>query len=185
MSQIIKNLASGPVPPSVATSYVTDNGTAIPLSNVLIVHATDSSINVDAGIIANGGSPATANSNEVDIVITNRIRGSVNTAGSIPTIVNLFPLGSTPGVYNFDVQICGFDSTDQLGAGYFISGAIRATGAAGVLIGTPDKIINEEPGTVNCDASLIVFNNNAAIQVTGLTGKSIDWKYLANYIFVS
>ena len=37
MSQVIKNLASGPVPPSVATSYVTDNGTAIPAANVLNV----------------------------------------------------------------------------------------------------------------------------------------------------
>jgi hypothetical protein len=169
----------------VATSYVTDNGTAVPLANVLIIHATDSSINVDAGIIANGGSPATANSNEVDVVITNRIRGSVQTAGSIPTIVNLFALGATPGVYNFDVQICGFDSTDQLGAGYFLTGAIRTTGAAGIIIGTVDKVVNEEAGTVNCDASLTVTGNNAAILVTGLTGKFIDWKYLATYIFVS
>jgi len=38
MSQIIKNLASGPVPPSVATSYVTDNGTAIPAANILNVN---------------------------------------------------------------------------------------------------------------------------------------------------
>lgn len=38
MSQVIKNLASGPVPPSVATSYVTDSGTAIPSANVLNVN---------------------------------------------------------------------------------------------------------------------------------------------------
>jgi hypothetical protein len=37
MSQIIKNLASGPVPPSVATSYVLDTGIAVPLANVLEV----------------------------------------------------------------------------------------------------------------------------------------------------
>lgn len=37
MSHIIKSLAAGPVPPSVATSYVTNNGTAIPVANVLNV----------------------------------------------------------------------------------------------------------------------------------------------------
>lgn len=38
MSQVIKNLAAGPVPPSVATSYLLDDGnSAVPAANILKV----------------------------------------------------------------------------------------------------------------------------------------------------
>lgn len=37
MSQIYKSSAAGPVPPSVAQSYVTDNGVAVPAANILNV----------------------------------------------------------------------------------------------------------------------------------------------------
>lgn len=37
MSQVYKSLASGPTPPAIATSYVTDSGTAVPAANVLTV----------------------------------------------------------------------------------------------------------------------------------------------------
>lgn len=57
MSQIIKNLAAGPVPPAVATSYVTDSGTAIPALNIL---------NVLGGI----GAETTGSGNTITINVT-------------------------------------------------------------------------------------------------------------------
>jgi hypothetical protein len=179
------NSAAGPLPPSVATSYVTQNGTAVPLANVLLIDGFDSTENNNNGIISKGGVVGTGISNEVDIVITNRIRGSVTTADNTPTTLSTFALGAVPGVYNFDIQIAGYDTTDTAGCGYFISGSVRTTGAAAVLVGTPDKIVNEEVATVGCDANLVVSGNNAVVQITGISGKTVNWKCLSQYIFVS
>lgn len=49
MSQIFKDLSSGPVPPSVPTSFVTDSGTAIPALNVLNVLGGDSCATTGSG----------------------------------------------------------------------------------------------------------------------------------------
>ncbi len=58
MSQIIKNLASGPVPPSVATSYVTDSGTAVPALNIL-------------NILGGSGTTTTGSGNTITINVVN------------------------------------------------------------------------------------------------------------------
>lgn len=183
MSQIIKPLtSSGPIPPNIPTSFVTDSGTVIPAANVVNLNGGATTANNDNGItvIANPDG-----SNNAVFQLTNRVSGNVTTSNATPTILTTFALGATPAVYNFDIQVVGYDVTDNLGVGYFISGSVRTTGAAAVLVGTPDKITNEEVGTTGCDANLTVSGNNAVVQVTGLAAKTIDWKALSEYIFVS
>ena len=47
MSQIIKNLASGPVPPAVPTSFVTDvNSPSVPIANIENVKGGETTANV-------------------------------------------------------------------------------------------------------------------------------------------
>lgn len=182
MSQVYKSLTSGPVPPAVPTSFVTDvNSPAIPALNILNEVGGTTSTNNNNGIQTDGSS----GSNTLTIQLTNRVPGSVTTANSTPTTLSTFALGVTPGVYNFDIQVAGYDITDTAGVGYFISGSVRTTGAAAVLVGTPDKITNEEASTTACDANLIVSGNNAIVQVTGINAKTINWRSLSQYIFVS
>lgn len=188
MSQIYKSLTSGSLPPSVPTEFDTQLGNAVPAANILIVNGFDSTENNVNGIITKGGVVGTGTANEVDVIITNRLQGTVTTANATPTTVISFPLGATPGLYTFDVQIAGYDTTDAEGVGYFISGSVRTTGAAAVVIGTPDKVVNEEASPVDltpCDANLTVSANNALIQVTGIAAKNIDWNCVATYVFVS
>lgn len=180
MSQIIKSLVSGPVPPNVPTSFVTDvNSPAVPLANVLNVFGGTTTINNINGIQTDGSS----GSNTETIQLTNRITGSATTTNATPTTAATFSLGATPGVFTFDIQIASLNVTDVNGDGYFISGSARTNGATAVLCGTPDKIVNEEV-VDTADANMVVSGNNVIIQVTGIVAKTHRWQLVATYVRV-
>lgn len=182
MSQFYQGVTAGVLPPVVPTSFVTDeNSPSVPIASILNLLGGTVSEDNPNGIQTDGSS----GSNTVTVQLTNRVQGTVTTANATPTTLATFALGAVPGVYNFDIQIVGYDLTDLAGAGYFISGSVRTTGAAAVLVGTPDKITNEEAATTTCDANLVVSGNNAIIQVTGVAGSTINWNGLGQYIFVS
>lgn len=184
MSQIYKSSLSGPVPPSVATSYTTNNGTAVPLANVLLIKAKESSENNDNGIIAKGGVVGTGTSNEVDIVLTNRVTATVTTNDATPTTLLSFSLGSTPGTIIAEGDITAYNLTDLAGASYTFVGAAVTTGVVGTEIGVENKNVFEQPAMMAADFSLSVSGNNALIVVTGIAGKTIDWSCLFNFRFV-
>ena len=186
MSQIYKPFtAGGPIPPTIPTSFVTQDGTAVPAANILIVHAIDSVENNDNGIIAKGGVVGTGTSNEVDIVLTNRQTGSVSTADATPTTIITFALGATPGVYYIQGDLVAFNTTDIAGGAYNFTSGIRTTGAAGVEISTEYKDSFEEAAMATADFNVAVVGNNVIISVIGIAGKTIDWNCYLTYRFVS
>jgi hypothetical protein len=186
LSQIYKSSASGPVPPDVPTSFVTQDGTAVPTANILLVDGFDSTENNDNGIITKGGVAGTGTSNEVDIVLTNRITGSATTTdGTTPVNLYTFSLGATPGTYLFTTNVVGYDITDLKGAGYASYRCVRTTGAAGVLIDAQISSLSEETPFTDAEVSNNIVGNSVTVTVTGVTGKTIDWYVLTTYVFVS
>jgi hypothetical protein len=184
MSQIIKPVTAGSLPPSVPTSFVTDSGTVIPASNFVNINGGSSTLNNANGIqvIANPN----GSNNEV-IQLTNRITGSATSIGLSTTTLITFPLSTTPGTYTFDCSIAGFATAGAglpLGAGYTIVGSIRSNGTTATLL--PSQAVDsfEDAALASNTSSLAVSGNNALIQVTGVTGFTIDWNATGNYVFV-
>ncbi len=183
MSQIYKSSASGPSPPDVPTSFVTQNGTAVPAANILLVNANDSVENNNNGIITKGGVVGTGTANELDIIITNRLQGTASTSGvATSTIVTFTP--TVIGTYAIECRVAAYNTTSLLGGGYSIFGTVRFDGVNSNLCGTPDKIINEEGAMSSANTTLTVSGANILISGVGYAAQTINWLAVGLYTFV-
>lgn len=137
---------------------------------------------VGTGNITVTGNPGTFTET---ISQTNFVSGTTTTVGAVTGNVITFPLGATPGVYTIDTLIAGFTTAGgTLGTGYAIVGAVRTTGAAGVVTGqAPDHF--EEGALVAGSADLVISGNNLIVQVLDTAGFTIDWSAQLTYVFVS
>lgn len=124
----------------------------------------------------------------INFSIGNQVSGTAQTIGAVTANPIVFPMGATPGTYQINCRVAAFCSIANggpLSAGYELVGAIRTTGAAGVIIGTIDKVVNEEGALTAGDAYVVIAGNSMVIQVLGTAGKTINWKADLTYTFVS
>lgn len=184
MSQAgIINTSSGPVPPTVATTYVTDvNSPAIPAANILNVLGNDTTANNANGLQTDGSS----GSNTLTVQLTNRLQGTTSTVGLTNSDIITFSLGATPAAFKFHFEVTAFESTTPAGLGYSIEASARTTGAAATIISTPDADEDEDVVLENeADWSVVASGNNVILRVTGVTGFTLNWSAVGYYIMVS
>lgn len=178
MSQIIKNLASGPVPPAVPTSFVTDvNSPSVPIANVENIIGGSSIVNTTAGIRTDGSS----GSNTITIQLTNVQNDSVTTTDATPTILSTFTMPVVPAVQNYEYKISAFNATDLLGSIYLVIAGARTTGAAASSLNTADITSIEEGAMSACIVAFGTAGNTVTITVTGIAGKTIRWSSQLRY----
>lgn len=185
MSQFYAGVSSGNLPPEVATSYVTQNGTAVPAANVLTINAIDSSENNDNGIISKGGVIGTGTANEIDLVLTNRITGSVSTTGVVTSTIMTFTPPVTEGVYDFSINICAWITAGQIGSTYQMLGAVKSDGLGTfATIGTPIRSMRGESGTFDVtQVDVSISGGSILVTATGLGATTIKWTGLMTYVF--
>lgn len=181
MSQAgINNTSTGPVPPTVATTYVTDvNSPAIPAANILNVLGNDVTADDADGIRTDGSS----GSNTLTIQLTNRLQGTTTTVGAITSPMITFT-PTVVGTYAIEVRVAAYNTTSLLGAGYSIFGAVRFDGGNSNLTGVPDVIVNEEGTMSNAKATLTVSGANILINGVGYAAQTINWSGVGLYTFV-
>lgn len=174
---------TAPPPPAVPTSFVTQNGTAVPALNVLIVNGNDSTENNANGIITKGGVVGTGTSNEMDVIITNRVQGTTSTVGAASsTIIAFSP--TVVGTYSFEFRIAAYNITSLLGAGASIFGAIRYDGVNVNICDLFDEINNDEGAMSGTDLAVTAVAGTMNLTATGYALQTINWSAVGLYTFV-
>lgn len=186
MSNAFLLTSASNLPPQVATSYTTDNGTAVPALNILDVRGIDVTENNDNGIKVEGGLAETGAANRVQVQLTNRLQNTGSTVGATSADIITFPL-TVVGAYQFKLNVVAYNSTSSLSAAYDILGGVRFDGANAVLTNNPITNDDEEGTMSNCDLDIVVSGANAILRVTGYadggTDQTINWGAVGLYIF--
>lgn len=180
MSQIYKSSASGPVPPAVPTSFVTDiNSPAIPAANILNVLGNDTTVNSVNGIETSGSSGG----NTLTVLLTNRLQGTVTTVGAATGVIISFTPAAI-GTYSIEARVAAYNTTSSLGAGYSMFSAIRFDGVNSTLCDTPDKIVNEEGTMSSSNCTITTSGADIHINGVGYLGQTINWSAVGLYTYV-
>lgn len=178
MSQVYKNSgSSGPVPPTVATSYVTDSGIAIPAANVLNVLTSDTTVNDDDGIISTGSA------NTVTVLLTNRAKVTATTSdggGQTQTVTIFTPLVSS--AITFVVSVTGYDSANnEVAGGELVGIGRRSAGGVTVVVGTNDTFDETDSGLMASDWDIVTNGTAIQAQFVGVAGRTINWSAVLIY----
>ena len=164
---------------TIATSFVTDSGTAVPAANILNVLATDVTTNN-----VNGIQTSSTGNNTLTISLTNRLQGTAQTIGAVTGDIITFGLGGATAVFRFEFLVAGEDAGTGDGVGYSVWGAARTDGATATIIQTPFVDADEDATLSAAEINLIASANNVILRFTGVAGQTIDLSGVGQYVVV-
>ena len=155
--------------PAIATSFVTNTGTAVPVANVLNILVNDSNTNNDNGILDTGVG------NTVTISLTNRATGQITTTDATPTAIITLPLANTGTTYSTTGYVTARVPATGAGGSYFFDAAFRTDGTSAFEIGSEYPTTFEDVSLMASNITIFASGNNAILSVTGILATTINW----------
>lgn len=180
MSQIYKAVTAGGLLPSVPTSFVTDvNSPSVPIANVEKVLGGTTLTNNANGIQTDGSS----GSNTLTVQLTNRVDVTATTSdggGQTQDVVLLTPASATS--ITFTALISGYDTGSNLAIGGEQIGLARTLTGTVTLVGTNDTFDESDVTLNTADWNVISTSPTLSMRFVGVTGHTIVWRALFQYI---
>jgi len=124
--------------------------------------------------VNSGLTVVTDNTTNTATIYSDNTSGTATTIGAVTEDIITYDLGLTPGTFQFEARVKGFESTTPAGVGYNIYGTFTTDGITATLVGD-QPIFNEDPALSTADAYFIASGNNAVLQVLGVAALTIVW----------
>jgi len=176
MSQAgIISTSSGPVPPSVPTSFTTDlNDTTILPGDIPPALGTSTPLLNVERLSGDDGIKTVATPNAAANNVTIRfIRGRTTTAGAVTSnLITQATLSNT--TMTIQIIIAGYGSNND-GIGYYGTAVVKNVAGTATLINTVDLIKNSDASLAASNATVTVSGGNLLVNVLGVAGVNIDW----------
>jgi hypothetical protein len=170
MSQFFKDISGSPI---VATSYLTDSGSAVPAGNILNVVTPGGGTQ---GIMTLGSG------NTITIELTGGSFGTATTVGATTATLLTIPMPDNSAM-TLDVLLAGFESTLPGAVGSSLTASFIRTGAGvPTIVQLPDDQQNISASLSAVSYSITGSGANILVTVTGQAGVTINWRGTARTV---
>ena len=120
----------------------------------------------------------------IDLSVVGSLSGTATSInGSTEDLITI-PLGASAACYRFTFNIAGRDTVSGDSVGYSLEGTVKTDGATASVVATPFTDNDEDASLLTASIDLVSSVNNAILQVTGVTAKTIVYKSVGNYVVV-
>lgn len=169
----------------------TQDGTAVPVGNEIVISAYDSDENNINGIVTKGGvadgdPPGTGALNSVGIYLTNRLQGQITTTDNTGDILLVLDTPTSDNnTYTFDISVSAIAIVDGVteGAAFKVFGGVvtDATAGTGTVIGVDVNANFKTLGLVGIDVQIVDPGEQTILLVTGLPVDPVEWFAVGYY----